>query len=206
MATACKAIISPSYRIRLGILTAMFVFWFAYCMYDGYVAYPRQREIARAYETFRVEGRLEQWDAYAAQHGWPDDNDGPPGKDHSESDIRTQFIMGYGVLPLALIFGVAFFRSSGRWIELNDDSLSASSGQQVKLDDIARLDKLRWRSKGIAVAHYEDGAKSCKIVLDNFKFSPREISEMVKEVESRLSPDQITSPPTPPAAKSTTQG
>lgn len=194
---ACRAVISSSYLIRLALLGGMFTFWFSWCMYDGYVNYPRQREISRAYASFKDEGRIDQWADYAQERGWPDGTTGDPGKDHSDMDIYTQYIMGYGVLPFALLFGVSFFRSIGRWMTSSENGLEASWGQKVAFDQVTGLDKTRWRSKGIAVVQYMDQSKKRRLILDNFKFSPDEIGEMVSDVESRLSPEQIT-PLTPP--------
>ena len=193
-----KAVIGSSYRRQLGLMAGMLTFWFFYCMYDGYVAYPRQREIAREYAEFKQDDRLAQWADYARSRGWPDGSDGAPGHDRSDWDIYTQYIMGYGVLPFALIYAVSFVKTFGRWIALEDDSLVTSWGQRMPFAAVTKLNKNRWKTKGIAVVSYDDQGKSRKLVLDNFKYSRDEISAMVHAVLSRLSPDQITGDSSPP--------
>ena len=63
---------------------------------------------------------------------------------------------------------------------------------------VTKLNKNRWKTKGIAVVSYDDQGKSRKLVLDNFKYSRDEISAMVHAVSSRLSPDQIVGDSSPP--------
>jgi len=186
-----RAEISSSYQVRLAIMAGMFIFWFLYCMYDGYSVYPRQRIIAQEYAEFKAQDKTGQWNAYARSRGWPSDTEGDPGKAHSDMNIYTQYIMGYGVLPFAAIFSVSLFRSFGRWIAMDDNALTTSWGKRIDLDAITSLNEKRWRSKGIAVVQYEDQGKQRKLVLDNFHYNDIGICAMVKDLHARLSPDQI---------------
>ena len=201
-----RAEISPSYQVRIAIMAGMFVFWFLYCMYDGYIAYPRERLIAKEYARFKAQDKTKQWNAYARSRGWPSDSEGDPGKDHSDMNIYTQYIMGYGVLPFAVICSVSLVRSFGRWIAMDDNGLTTSWGKRIDFGAITGLNERRWRSKGIAVVQYEDQGKRRKLVLDSFHYSVDEICAMVKEIHARLSPGQITgSDPSPEPESSENQ-
>ena len=74
--------------------------WFAY---DGAIGYPKQNEIARAFEQFKEEKREDDWAAYARQRDWPDAKNIPKLK--SPESIRTQLYIGAvaGVIGLGVL-------------------------------------------------------------------------------------------------------
>jgi len=188
---ADKATITSSYRKQLCLMGAMFLFGASWFLYDGYVGYPYQQGIAREFARFKEEGRLSEWREHAQAKGWPDGTHGDPGKDHSEMDVFTQKIIGFGILPIALLYCFSFVRSFGKWIALEDSHIVTSWGQRMPLDAVTKLNKNRWKSKGIAVAYYQDGSKTKKLVLDDYKYTRDKISEMLIATEPHLEPGQI---------------
>ena len=95
------------------LATLVFGAWF---FYDGFYAWPRERQIAREFAQFQAEGRSKDWAAYAAQRDWPDGSQGNPGDDHSDLDLMVQKVLGAAMTVVGLVFGVGFIRSLGRWI------------------------------------------------------------------------------------------
>ena len=199
-----SASVSKSYKIQLAVMGLFILFWALYFLYDGYKGYPYKRMIAQEFATFKEQGRTDEWRAYANEKGWPDGTHGEPGHNYSDWDIRTQKIIGFGLLPISLMYCWAFLRSFGKRINLEDSAITTSWGSRVPFSDIVRLNKSRWRTKGIAVASYSDGGKTKNLVLDNFKYDKAAIGQMVRTVESHISADQITGgepEPNPPGGK-----
>ena len=182
-------------------MAGFILFWASYFLYDGYVGYPYKREIARQFAQFEEEKKTDQWKAYALEKGWPDGSNGPPGHAFSDWDIRTQKIIGYLLLPWSVLMWVSLLRLTGRRIESDQGVLTASWGPRVPYDAITSLNLNRWKTKGIAVAHYNDeSGKTQRFVLDNFKYTRGEITAMVEEIESGLDPDKIISNESKPPA------
>ena len=193
-------------------MAGFILFWALYFLYDGYVGYPYKREIARAFAQYQdelaqthIQSEKDkitvQWEQRALEKGWPTNTSDPPGHDYSDWDIRTQLIIGYLLLPWSLLMWVSLLRLTGRRIELDGEGVTASWGPRVAYGAITSLNLNRWKTKGIAVVHYNDEAGQTKrFVLDNFKYTRGAITAMVEEIESRLDPSQIVSnQPKPPA-------
>lgn len=186
-----KATIHSTYRLQLGGMAVFIMFWSVWFLYDGFWGYPLQRQIAREFAVYKEQGRSDAWKAYADSQGWPDGTEGNPGHDYSDWDIRTQKMLGFGLLPLSLLYGLAFARSFSKWIALDNDGLATSWGQRVPYAAVTSLNKTRWRKKGIAVVQYQDGAATKRLVLDNFKYARDPIDAMVAAIEERVGPEQI---------------
>ena len=194
MSPTTTATITRSYKIQLVVMGLFILFWSLYFLYDGHWGYPHKRMIAQEFAAFKEEGRADEWPAYANERGWPDGGGthGEPGHDYSDWDIRTQKIIGYGLLPIGLMYLFSYLRSFSKLITLEEDGLTTSWGGRVPFSAVTDLNKSRWKTKGIAVAHYTDGGKTKKLVLDNFKYDRDVIGEMIKRVEDHLNPDQIS--------------
>jgi len=186
-----KANIWSGYRFRVGLIGLVCLGFGGCSVWDGFVKYPRLTTIFIAYSTMPEETRDQNWPAYARQEGWPEDPDDVPRHIKTDWDIRTQYIMAAITLPIGLVFGFFLLRSYGRWVASDEDGLTTSWGHTVPFDQIARLDKKRW-NKGIAVVHQTDGQQ--KLVLDDWKFEREAMDQIVEEVESHLSPDQVDQP------------
>ncbi len=177
--------------------------WAVYCLYDGFIGYPKQRERALAYVRLEEEYRgrdpadfLDAWPEYAQERGWPSTH---PGEPQSEGDIYMQFVMaaGTGAIGLWLLWGV--WRTRGQWIEQTETGLTTSWGQTLDYDQVLSIDKRKWRNKGIAKIRYQDGGRKRRFVLDNFKFDRDATDRILYELESQVGHDKITNgPPEPP--------
>lgn len=178
---------SAGYRWRLlfvGALGAGLACWF---LYDGFVKYPLEREIAAEYRKFVDENRVTQWPEYARERGWPDGLEGQPGVEHSDSSILLQRGLGFVVLPLALLFVISGVRTMGRWLTYDEETgLATSWGVRIPLTAITAIDKQRWQRKGIAVVHYTYEGKTGRLVLDDWKYDEQATETLLKVIENHL--------------------
>jgi hypothetical protein len=205
--------ISPGYRLRIGLMSLMLIGWSAYCYYDAFHGFPKHDERVR-----RVEPKLEEFKTRYSDRQWveqwnqqlhePSTGVDVPPEQHwpSAADAEklvnkgehTQFTYGfnYVMLALSLPFGVlyliGYFRAAGRWIHMDDAGFTTHTGRAAPFDKITKLNKERWRNKGIAVVHYAAGdGRDGTLVLDDWKFEREPIERMMLAVQARLSPEQI---------------
>jgi hypothetical protein len=184
-----KANISSGYRWRPGffaIISLLFGVWFCY---DGFVAWPRDKAIFEAYEQFTSEDRLSEWPAYAAEQGWPTDQDNP-GKAHSELDLIVQRVISFILLLVGIAYLVGWGRTFGRWIALDDGELVTSWGVRVPLDQVTAMQLDRWQSKGIAVVQYQANGSTGRLVLDDWKYDREPTEQIVAAVREQLGMDE----------------
>jgi hypothetical protein len=187
------------YYRRFLIIGIVALGWALYCLYDGFIGYPNQRDRGLAYQ--QLEKELEggdpivfrdRWEELARLNNWPTTF---PGEPKSEADIMLQFVMaaGSGAIGLWLLWGV--WRARGQWIEQTDSGLTSSWGQKLDYDQILAVDKRKWRNKGIAKIRYQDGTRKRRFVLDNFKFDRDTTDRILYDLESRIGHDKITGGP-----------
>ena len=198
-----KAMISTGWRVRLGGMAAMFVGFCAFFLYDGFVGYPKQREIHDQFVAFagNQEGKSKSdiyaaWDEHAAKNGLP-----PSGKEGKEIEamaktdgsILTQKILGFALIPVGAMMVLAWFQTFSRWVAVDENGVTTSAGQKAPWASMTKLDKLRWPKKGIAFLQYEDADKRIvqKILLDDFKFDRAATEQIVRAVEDHLKDEQI---------------
>jgi hypothetical protein len=169
--------------------------WF---LYDGAIGWPQQRERALKYEELlNDDPSLQKWTEYAESKGWSTEG---PGKPKDPVEIKLQFVWAGLAAIVGIVFTIVVLRARGRWIEVDNTSLRASWGQELQFDQIMRIDKRQWRKKGIARIWYQDNGRRRRFVIDDFKFVRRATDEILRYVESRISPERIVGgPPEPPA-------
>jgi len=172
-----EARINKEWAVRLIIIAVMFIgggCWFAY---DGAVAWPAENERHALYKDILDQGDAAEksWQAVFEERGW---STRKPPKEHSDTDILTQFIIAGICFPIGLL---ALF-----WLVLNsrrkvvaDQEKVRFAGKQMRYDEITDIDKTRWDSKGIVVL--ESGEQRMK--LDDWKF--RGVGRVLERVEQR---------------------
>jgi hypothetical protein len=185
------------YYRRFLIIGVLALGWAVYCLYDGFIGYPRQRERALAFQRLDDEYKggvevLDKWHSYAQERGWPTNF---PGEPKSQGDIYMQFVMAAatGAIGLWLLWGV--WRTRGDWIEQTDRGLTSSWGQSLDYDQVLSIDKRKWRNKGIAKIRYQDGGRKRRFMLDNFKFKRDTTDRILYDLESHVGHDKITGGP-----------
>ena len=194
-----RAEFQKNYLVRYGILAGfciLLALWFAY---DGFIGYPSKLPAAEAYDEIRdleAEERFQRWEQILADNpGFPED-----APEKSASEINDDIVGQYFWSAIFSIVGipalVLFFRSRGSWVEPTEDGLTTSWGQKLKFADVTRLNKRRWKDKGIAKATYIDGDQTKTFVFDDFKFEREPIGKMLRDLEAVLERDNIVGGPT----------
>jgi hypothetical protein len=182
---AIRTVTDPRYYRRfiiIGLAALGFSLW---CLYDGAIGYPKQRE--RAYAQFKEavgENRLDEWEQYVEQTGVK-----------GEGDIMMQYIMAAvtGAIGLWMLTGVWLAR--GRWIEASDVGLTSSWGQSLNFNQVVSLDKRKWRSKGIAKITYNDNGRKRRFILDDYKFDRATTGQILRDLEGKIDHERITGGP-----------
>lgn len=176
-----------------------------YCLYDGFIAYPRELERSTAYyayhdlETEDGTGSSQefeaQWEALALENGWSLDK---PKK--RPAIIRSDIIWQYGMATVAFLVGVPvlynYFSTRNSWMESDGDQITTSWGQSMKFDQVLRIDKKRWEKKGIAKIAYTEGEQPRTLVIDDFKYDRAAMGEILEQIESSVDREKIVGAPT----------
>jgi hypothetical protein len=192
-----RAKTSQSYLIRLGLIS-LFCFglglWF---LFDGLITYPNQQVRALKYLELKEADRLDEWNALATQQGWPLKD---PERPKTQGDIYFQLVLAGVLLPPAVIYAFLFLQYRGRWIELNDEGIVTSWGQDLRFEEITQLNKKKWQNKGIARVRYQREDRTRTVVLDDWKYEPKPTEAILRHVESGLDAEQIIGNPPKPVA------
>jgi len=187
-----RAEISKGYLAKLGMVVVFCIGASAWAVYDGAVAYPRQRERALMFEELREENRLDEWEEVARERGWPVKD---PGKPKTQYDFENQFIMAAALAPVGVLFLFFLVRNRKRWIEATETSLSSSRGDQLDYSQIVTLDKKVWKNKGIARITYDEEGREKRLVLDDCKYDPDATEAILRHVESEIDGEKIVGGP-----------
>ena len=171
--------------LLIGLAAFGFALW---SLYDGYIAYPAQRERALKYIEFEEADDEDGWREYAKEQGWPTVS---PGRPKGEADFIMQYIMASGAGLASLILLTIVLRARHRWIELDGAELTSSWGQTLTCDQITQIDKKRWRDKGIANIKYEQDGRKRRFVIDDFKFVRDDTDAILYEIEGQIEMERI---------------
>jgi hypothetical protein len=185
----------PRFYLRFNIIGWVAILFALWSLYDGLVAYPRQRERGLAFQKLMEEKRDSEWDKYATERGWPTEY---PGEPKSETDIKMQFAMAALAGAIGALVLLNVWMSRGRWIEADDTGLNSSWGERVPYSSIVSLDKRIWKNKGIARVKYNDHGRIRKFVIDDFKFKRQPTDDILYELEEHIEPDKIVGGPPEP--------
>jgi hypothetical protein len=198
-----KAGISSTYRWRLALIAAMCLGWACWSAYDGFVAYPAHNQKVEAFQNLKADteahpekhpdGFGPEWDRIAAEHHWTTED---PGQRKGRTDIVFQHGMILLTLPIGLFYLVNYLTSFRKWVASDEQGLLNSGGQRAAFAAITRLDTRQWKRKGKASVYYHDaGGSEKRFKLDDWIYEAPPTLVMLKEVESRLKPEQITGGP-----------
>jgi hypothetical protein len=197
---------TPRYYGRFAVIALVgigFALWF---LYDGAIAWPRQRERGLAYkelmdnEELTGEERTRRWHEITNQKGWPLEY---PGEPKTEDEITMQFIMATLSGLVGLWFLSLWLRSRGRWIEATETGITTSRGENVPFSDIEQLNKRKWRNKGIAKATYMQNGRRRTLLIDDFLYERKPTDEILSLVESRIGANKIVGGPPEPVLEQT---
>jgi len=163
-----KAKMAGHYRLKLGIFVVALAGMAGWFLYDGMVKYPKQKAVYEDFLQWRAEGKEEKWHAHAKEAFGYTKKDEPHKRTHQDIVVQKLFagLLGVG----ALVFGVGYVRSYGKWVSVDDEGIATHTTEKVPFGAITRIDRAKWKSKGIAFLHFEDGPRSGRILLDDWKY------------------------------------
>jgi hypothetical protein len=192
--------VSGRHLLRLTVVGLFCIGFGLYCLYDGMIGYPAQRERALKFQELEELNQLEDWPRVAAENGWkPFD----PGKPKTEAEITVQFYMMAVCGVAGLLVLTKVLRSLGRWVEMDNAGLRSNRGQAVQFDQIRKIDKKKWDNKGIAKVHYQENGRAKVFTLDDFVYDRPTTDDILRKLENRVGIDKIVNgkPEPPPKAK-----
>lgn len=175
----------------IGLATLGYGLWGAKdALLDG----PRRVEQAKIWEpllndkSLKEEQRTAQWRVAAEENNW---STARPGHNITAKDAREFVVWNYGVFILCSIIALPCLiwclLVRGTWIESTENGLRNSKGDELRLDQITKIDKAKWDKKGIAVVHYKtDAGADQKFVIDDLKYQRQPTDSIMAWVEQNV--------------------
>lgn len=172
LADAHEIVARPStrHRIKLGIVALVFLGAGAWFVIDGFFRWPEENRIALG---------LKQ------------------NQPHSDLDVQLQRVLAvlFVVVGGGLVVRVCM-KSRGEY-RLTGSVLQVSGHPPIDFETVTslKIDKRRWKHKGIAVIDYElpDGTKG-SFTLDDFYFDRVPTDAIFDRIEAIVKGEQTTSP------------
>ena len=184
---------TPWYSKRMGLMTLMIFAFGCWFLYDALVGYPKKVEVYKEHEAIveleekyaelKEQGNLEAYAEFAAERGagpeepptWRSiaaERDVPLDlKETNEGDITEQKYWAGGAFLVASIVAGFFLINRSKKISADANSFTTPGGTTIPFDSVFRIDKRKWKYKGLAYAHYTDSAgKKQKAALDDLKY------------------------------------
>ncbi|MGI9495938.1 MAG: hypothetical protein ACR2NK_07800 [Mariniblastus sp.] len=171
-----------------------------YAAYDGFLAYPAELPRAEAWESLQTEFKAEErtklvakWKTMAKENGWSAKQ---VRKDDNVAAIQNKIYWQYAFIVIGLAIGLpcVIWYSANRnsWIESTENGLRSSNGMELSLDQIIKFDKKKWEKKGIGIVHFKaKTGQEGTFILDDLKFDRKITDEIVRWMESKISPEMI---------------
>ncbi len=146
------------YRNARYIMSALFIGFGVYCIYDGFIKWPEENRIKMAAKR-------------------------PP--KHGGYDIPINQGLGCLLPPLGLFVVIRALLSSRGCYKLEAGVLSVPGHPPIPLDSLRKIDKRQWEKKGIAYIEYElaDG-RTGRVKLDNFVYQRDPTDKIFERIEA----------------------
>jgi len=80
-------------------------------------------------------------------------------------------------------------------VRVGSATLGMPAFQNIPIDQIERIEKRKWRDKGIAKIIFRDGGRKRRFILDDMKFLRDPTDDILFEIEQRVGIDKITGGP-----------
>ncbi len=133
------------------------------------------------YQTLKDSGFLPLWDKYTGDRKM--DAEGLPKEIHDADSIQIQKILSAVCGALALTTLFFLFRTMGRKMVGHAETIKLPGVEEFRYDSIYRLDKRKWDTKGLALAHFKTGGGEKKrgridgLTYGGFKKDEGELAE-----------------------------
>ena len=165
----------------------------AYAGWDAMVEGPYQLKQAEVWEPIHDSDKedtvkIKEWKEIAAEKGWSTKH---PKKKMTVKSRKEFIAFNYGLMGLCGLIAIPCLlwclKTKGTWIESTENGLRNSSGQELKLDQITKVDKAKWDKKGIAIVHYtNDQGATSKFLIDDLKFDRTTTDEIMVWIEENI--------------------
>ena len=151
-------------------------------------------EILQSYDKMKPLQWNILWREYTKERGL---NEEPPEEPYEAQKIHEQWIVFGICLVLSLIAAFYLFRTLGRKISVDGESITTQQGRRVSLADLKILDLRKWETKGLAFIDFDGASGKGRIRIDGltyggFKKEDDEPAErLMRQIRSRFSGEII---------------
>ena len=179
----------PSYFRRFLFVFIGCIAFAGWCLYDGFINYPKKLEIAKVYYEMPEENRAELWREKAKENGWPIEK--PKSPEKIQHGIGQQWFMAGLCALIGIPAFLKWFLAKGTWVEGDEKTIRNSKGKELAIENITKINKRKWEEKGLAKIHYTDGGKSKTFVMDDFKYDRESMGQIMRNAEANLTAEQV---------------
>jgi hypothetical protein len=194
--------ISSAWRRRMLFMLFMIAGIGGWFLSDGYYFWPNEAERYEAYSGIKdsliEQGKAEDeesssvrlaWQRYAKEQGYTSQVP----KERTAADMGEQRVIGWVLCAGAALFAVWVAWNHTLRVTAEGELVTGSNGKQVELDSIIKIDRKKWKNKGIAYAIYEVDGKLRRLTLDDHKFEGCEaiILEAERRIKARKEESQV---------------
>jgi len=195
---AIQSRLATGYWMRKVILTAIFFGFGCWGVYDGWKAWPRQRDAWKEYQEFERLEELRRASRDEALMGedhrrWEALRSKYPKAPRQRSDLDVS-MQRWAIVPICFsvsgLFLITWAISAKRRYTYNDDgSLIAPEGA-FRADEMTGIDMTRWMSKSIAMLEIKGGPKGggTAVKLDAWIYAGLE--EVIETLNRRFHPEE----------------
>jgi hypothetical protein len=124
-------------------------------------------EIVNGYDQLKKSEMFPLWKAYSQRTGL---DIKPNDKIFNEDDIKTQLIICGVTIVLFLISVFSSLRIMGRSMKVTATGYSPPGGSEIPFSAMRKIDKRKWRGKGLATIYYEEAGVTRKAKVDGMVY------------------------------------
>jgi hypothetical protein len=159
---------TPWYTRRMLLMFAMLAAFAGWFYKDFKWGYPKKAAVYAEYKkVIDLPDGKAQWTKISQEKGWDD-----PPDEITTDEIGTQgkFAVGLGLGALGVL--VTFLLNRGKTLTADAAGFTPPGAKvAIPFAAVTRVDKTRWKHKGLAYAYYKDAAGAeRKAVIDDLKF------------------------------------
>jgi hypothetical protein len=179
----------------MGLMFLMLTAFAAWFFYDYKIGYPKKAAIHAEYERVRAlpDGEA-QWIKLAAEKRWPKAPEPMPA---SKIDAQRIYALVPGLGALAVL--IRFLLQRRTTLTADATGFTTPSGRRIPFDSVFRIDRRKWKHKGLATVFYRDAQGAGKKTdLDDLKYDGAQ--QVLDRLLSRFSGEIIDLDEAAPAA------
>ena len=166
-----SSIICPTtawYLRRMGLMFLMLAAFAGWFYKDYKFGYPEKARIYSEYGRVKAQpDGQKEWTKLAGEKGWAN---APEPMPDTKIQEQGKFALVLGLAALAVL--IRFLLQRGTTLQADHTSFTTPIGQRIPFDKVFRIDKRKWKHKGLATVFYRDeqGAEK-KTNIDDLKYS-----------------------------------